>query len=120
MSRQSLQQRRASLGAHFLSSKQTSSMVLSSSELPGAWSERSSVPLDTGQVGGSHSRQAREEPGSERPGLGLQLLGTQPLRHRRPALPGCRPCFPSAREQGPWRHLTLRMPGNQGHGPHSI
>lgn len=95
--------------------------LLSGSQLIGAaWGlEHSSVPLDTGQVGGRHSRQAREEPGPERLGLGSAAPGHSRVGTAA-ALPGHRPCFPSAWEQGPWRHLTRRVTGNQGHRPHRV
>lgn len=40
----------------------------------------------------------------ERPGLGPAAPG-----HRRPLFQAVGPRFPSALEQGPWRHLTLRV-----------
>lgn len=72
---QSLQAEQGIPGCPFLVIKTD---LLSGSQLiRAAWGlGRSSVPLDTGQVGGSHSRQAQEEPGTERPGLGPAAPGT--------------------------------------------
>lgn len=69
-----------------------------------AWAlERSSVPLDTGQVGGSHAwPSSQEEPGMERGrAWGLQLLGTAALGTDGLLLQAVGPCFLSALEQGP-------------------
>lgn len=86
-------------------------------ELPGAWSALLSLWTLAG--GREPQPQAREEPGSERPARD-QLLGTATWAQ---AAGSSRPqtCFPSsAQEQGPWWHLTPRVTGNQGHGPHSV